>query len=102
MKLMQRLKKYRDLAGKDAQLRAFERFSLCLDAENEITVCGCESILDYSEDHMRFRCCDRDLEIWGPSIMITVYDERELRVEGAVERILIKERKDVKEESSIV
>ena len=96
------MKKLRDLTGKDAQLRAFERFSLFLDAEDEMTVFGCESILDYAADHMVFRCCDRDLEIWGPSIMITVYDERELRVEGAVERILIKERKDVKEESSIV
>ena len=102
MKILQRLKKIRDLTGKDAQLRAFERFSLFLDAEDEMTVFGCKSILDYAEDHMVFRCCDRDLELWGPRLMITVYDTLELRVEGRIEKIVIKERKDVKKEKSTV
>ncbi len=87
MKLFGKLIRLRDTVGKDAQLGAFARFRLQLDAENELTVCGCESLRDVSDTYICIACSDRIVELWGTGLQIVVFDDTELRFSGIVDKI---------------
>lgn len=84
---MSRIVRMRDKIGKDAQLAVFESFRLQLDTENELTVCGCESLRDISETYICIACSDRIVELWGKDLQIVVFDDTELRFCGDFEKI---------------
>ena len=62
-----------------------------LDGGNEMLVEGCEAVLEYGDERIVLRLCDRVMAVEGQALEISGYGEKNLRITGNVVSVSLTE-----------
>jgi sporulation protein YqfC len=58
--------------------------TLELRGRSNLLLCGCREILAYSTERIRLRLSNGQIEIWGRSLVMTVYYEGQTGIDGEI------------------